>query len=181
MHSHRAQCLCADSTDHLLECTTSRQPPYLISTTDGADVEIDVTCQAMASQGQCDPQLTQCYSGLMVAMEIGSSPYDTLDLYEKMDPLNSETDTAGSRLHDGTMQVSEEGRYTTPVPRRGFSESSHPSSNDYLEMVGAKKKSVMYVDSHNDSGEDNHADGEVKACPNEYEDYLQPGHKAVDN
>ena len=159
---------------------TPTATPNIYDRIDGADGGDDVTGQAMASQNQCDPQLTQCYSGLMIAMASVSSPYDTLDLYEKMDPLNSEADPTGIRLGDGSIQMSEEERYTTPVPNRGISASS-----DYLEMVGSEKKSVtsvppMYFVSHNDPGEDNYTCDLVKACAEHGEDYIQPGPKAMD-
>ena len=160
--------------------------PNIYDWIDGADGSEDVTGQAMASQNQCDIQSTQCYSSLMVAMANVSSPYDTLDLYAKMEPLNSETDPTGSRWDDGSIQVNNEERYTTPVPRRGFSESNNSSSSDYLEMVGAKNKPTSKVPakrfvSQNDSDEDINQDDKVKAFAKDSEDYLQPGCKALDN
>src|SRR6218665_2952148 len=121
---------------------TPTATPNIYDRIDGADGGDDVIGQAMASQVECDHEVTQCYNGLMVAIEPCSSPYDTLDLYEKMDPLNPETDPTGSRLGDGSMQVSEEERYTTPVPIKVFSASSNNSSSDYLEMVGSKTKQI---------------------------------------
>src|SRR6218665_918047 len=165
---------------------TPTATPNIYDRIDGADGGDDVTGQAMASQNQCDVQSTQCYSSLMVAMANVSSPYDTLDLYEKMDPLNSETGPTGSIWDDGSIQVSEEERYTTPVPRSGFSKSNNNSSSDYLEMAGAKKKPTTKVPanrfvSQNDSDEDTNQDDKVKAFAKDSEDYLQPGSKALDN
>ena len=153
---------------------------------DGADADDDVTAQAMASRSQCELQPMQCYSSLMVSMETWSSLYDTLGLYEKIYPLNQETDPTESRVAEGSIQVSKEERYTTPVPKRGISESSNPNSSDYLQMVGSNKKSRIivpprYFVSHNDSDEDNYPDGKVNACAKDCEDYLQPASKAVDN